>query len=190
MRETFRLSPLPNRLALAEFCNDNGLTGYAAEVGVWLGYYSVPFLDRWKGECMYLIDPWDRLPADEYRDVRNDHFDAGDYGKVVQTFLRFGSRAVMCRMRSNDAAKIISDKLDFVYIDANHAYEHVRNDLSLWWDKLSDRAVLAGHDVFWVNHPGVTQALYEFACGIDAAVELIPGDKPGEAPSFFIRKGF
>ena len=42
----------------------------------------------------------------------------------------------------------MDDSLDFVYIDANHAFDAVNRDLRKWFPKLRNGGVFAGHDYF------------------------------------------
>ena len=43
----------------------------------------------------------------------------------------------MIRANSEIASDIFTDEsLDFVYIDANHAYEYVVQDINLWYTKV------------------------------------------------------
>ncbi len=62
---------------------------------------------------------------------------------------------------SEQAANIFdNNSLDFVYIDASHDYESVKQDLQLWYPKLKTNGIMAGHDYGW---EGVKQAVDEFA---------------------------
>jgi hypothetical protein len=65
------------------------------------------------------------------------------------------------RMDSVLAAKLYKDNsLDFVFIDASHEYQAVKNDIEAWYPKVKDGGVLAGHDYkCWY---GVTRAVDEF----------------------------
>ncbi len=61
---------------------------------------------------------------------------------------------------SVSAAAIFGDgSVDFVFLDANHAYESVSNDLRAWWPKIRPGGTLAGHDYAWT---GVRRAVHEF----------------------------
>ena len=50
-------------------------------------------------------------------------------------------------MFSADAAKMVPDgSLDFVYIDGNHGYDAVLDDLMAWTPKVKEGGFIAGHD--------------------------------------------
>ena len=52
-----------------------------------------------------------------------------------------------------------NDSLDFVFIDADHAYESVKKDLEVWYNKIKPLGIIGGHDY---NNPGVKMAVDEF----------------------------
>ncbi|GAI57889.1 unnamed protein product [marine sediment metagenome] len=49
---------------------------------------------------------------------------------------------------SADAVNLIPDNLDFVYIDGNHAYEFVKEDIKNYWPKVKKGGVFGGHDYY------------------------------------------
>ena len=54
-------------------------------------------------------------------------------------------------LTSVEAAKKIPDEsLDFVYIDACHTYESVKQDIAIWRPKIKPEGFIGGHDY----HPG------------------------------------
>jgi len=59
------------------------------------------------------------------------------------------------------AALYQDHSLDFVFIDANHYYEGVKNDLDAWLPKVKDSGIIAGHDYNPVSWPGVIKAVHE-----------------------------
>lgn len=64
------------------------------------------------------------------------------------------------QMTSIEAAQLYDDNsLDFVFLDADHRYKFVIEDLKAWWPKIKSGKVFAGHDYDW---PGVKQAVDEF----------------------------
>lgn len=65
---------------------------------------------------------------------------------------------------SMEAVKLYADEsLDFVFVDASHEYEDVKNDISHWIKKVKKGGVLAGHD--FNSYPGVTRAVDELLLG-------------------------
>lgn len=53
-----------------------------------------------------------------------------------------------------------NNTIDFIYIDASHNYGSVKKDLNLWYPKLRESGIIAGHDYGWQS---VKQAVDEFA---------------------------
>jgi len=73
---------------------------------------------------------------------------------------------------SVDAAKEFEDEhFDLVFIDANHTYEFVKEDISAWYPKVRVGGVLAGHD-FCNGFPGVQCAVEEYFKPLNKAVSL------------------
>jgi predicted O-methyltransferase YrrM len=73
----------------------------------------------------------------------------------------FADRARLLIMRTADAADLVPDgALDFVFIDADHSYDSVREDIAFWRGKVRQGGWIGGHDY---NHkwPGVVQAVDE-----------------------------
>lgn len=62
---------------------------------------------------------------------------------------------------SSETAQGYDDKsLDFVFIDADHAYENVKRDINAWLPKIKSGGILAGHD-YISTHSGVKRAVDE-----------------------------
>lgn len=62
---------------------------------------------------------------------------------------------------SKDAINIIPNELDFVYIDGNHDYEYVKEDINIWYSKVKEGGIIGGND-FDAGHFGVVRAVLEF----------------------------
>jgi hypothetical protein len=157
--------------------NRRGLVGVGAEVGVRVGRFSEMLLTRWTGARLLSIDPWQSAPADEYVDHNNvEQAVQEDYHRRTVTRLaRFGARSEVLRLTSLEAAEHTDDRtLDFVYIDARHDYDSVREDLHAWFPKLRPGGILAGHDYFDGIYRGtvfgVRRAVDEFCADRGLAV--------------------
>ena len=105
-------------------------TGTGVEVGTFKGEYSKHILNIWNG-TLYMVDVW--RPLDNYIDSNNhSNFENGVYSECIKNTSGFEHRSSMIRADSKLASKIFQDKsLDFVYIDANHAYDFVVEDIKL-----------------------------------------------------------
>jgi predicted O-methyltransferase YrrM len=69
--------------------------------------------------------------------------------------------AEIMEMTSKEASIIIPDgSLDFVFIDANHEYECILEDIKLWTPKVRSGGIVSGHD-YCSLHPGVVKAVSE-----------------------------
>jgi hypothetical protein len=140
---------VPARDELPALLNARGLLGKGVEIGVKTGLYSNELLTFWKGQELISIDPWLSAPAEEYVDrsnVSQDEFEEY-YQQTRERLAPHGSRSTIWRMTSVEAAPRVPDgSLDFVYIDARHDYDSVKEDLAYWCSKVRPGGILAGHD--------------------------------------------
>lgn len=186
--------PLPERLFsredLGTALNGMGLIGSGVEVGVWRGDFARVILDRWQGAKLYLVDAWRHL--DDYRDVSNssDAEHEYNYQATLRAIGPYQSRVEVVRDLSAAAAPQFRDgSLDFVYIDANHKYEHVCQDLALWYPKVKPGGLFAGHDYLDGARPegdfGVKRAVDSFASELGVPVRHT---MEGDWRSWYYRK--
>lgn len=140
---------------------------YAVEVGVREGKNSEAMLDA---GCKRLIcvddypecvEHWIEAkgPVKITREMQ-DAFKAN----MVLGLKKYGDRVRYLNMSSVAASEKIKDgSIDYVYIDADHNYEHVMADILAWYPKVRSGGVLAGHDYAKDGYEGVVQAVQEFA---------------------------
>jgi hypothetical protein len=134
--------------------------GKGVEVGTFKGEFSKDIMENWDG-TLYMVDVWRPLSNEEYLDASNhDNFVNGVYGEAMNNIKGFEDRAIMVRATSEIASHMFEDNsLDFVYIDANHAYDYVVQDIELWYPKVKEGGYLCGHDYIqmdWYNDPNFT----------------------------------
>jgi hypothetical protein len=157
------LLSITDRNLIGDWLNARGMTGAAAEIGVMHGGYSKEVLSRWRGRRYYMVDLWSRQDPTIYREKTSDV----DYDSKYLECTRIAAqdrRIVMIRDYSTQAAKEIPDaSLDFVWIDANHAYDAVKADMDAWWPKMRAGALFAGHDYYnvteWPHYCEVKRAV-------------------------------
>lgn len=137
------------RADLPALCRDLGFTR-GAEIGVWKGAYSAAFCQANPQMHILCVDPWVSYPA--WKDTKNkldsaeaERFMAEAYGIASERLAPLN--CTIARMFSVDAAaKVFDRSLDFVYIDANHGYDAVLEDLETWAPKVKPSGLVAGHD--------------------------------------------
>ena len=170
-----------------------GLSGDGVEVGVFKGEFSDQLLRTWRCNSLVSVDPWRHFPTTEYVDACNlsqaDH--DLNYAETVNRLRRYGKRSRVVRSTSEDAvAQFADESLDFVYLDAQHHYEAVKEDIDLWYPKLKRGGVLGGHDYLdgklRTGQYGVKKAVDEFAASSGFELTLTPEH---DWPSWFVRVG-
>lgn len=148
------------RANLALRCNALGLKT-AVEVGTDRGVFAREFLEHWRGEMLYCVDPYmpyAHMPWDRSMDMMMAMLMVRPHTSRVR-FLKCASYEAATYFRRGEP---LPSEVGFVYLDADHSYEAVREDLLLWWPLIQPGGLLAGDD-FGVQHPGVKEAVIEFA---------------------------
>lgn len=117
--------------------------GVGAEIGVERAVFSKAICTRNPETKLYGIDPWKAYKG--YRDhVTQEKLDAF-YVEASERMKHFNCELI--REDSMTAAKRFEDEsLDFVFIDANHAYEYVLEDIRTWAKKVKKGGIVSGHD--------------------------------------------
>jgi len=131
-----------------------------AEIGVERGVYSKTICQRMLGVKLFLVDPWKAYRG--YREhVSQEKLD-GFYEETKERLRDYDVELV--RKFSVDAAKDFeNESLDFAYLDGNHEYSHVVNDLTAWVPKVKIGGIVSGHDFISRKNP-------EYLMGVIPAV--------------------
>ncbi len=134
-----------------------------AELGLWKGRTFLHLLSTCPDLTMYGVDEW-KLRPDRRKIPGGDTYDnynmQGLHRYVVEHSERFNGRAKILHMSTVDAAKEIPDaSLDFVFIDADHTEDGVRQDIEHWRPKIRRGGFLMGHD--FVGYPTVKKVVEE-----------------------------
>lgn len=160
--------------------NENSLK-QGIEIGVFKGQFSRLLLDQWPG-TLWLVDPWRAFDDEEgYIDASNHKNHQTAYLETMQRLEGLESRAFMLRGLSSDmAGRFTDDELDFAYIDGNHAYNWVKEDIELWWPKIRSGGFIMGHDYLGLENWYQT----EFAEGGKDKHIWMQGPESGDQPIY------
>jgi predicted O-methyltransferase YrrM len=163
-----------NREQIGQFLNYHNLKNIGVELGSFKGQFANTILNNWNGKLL-MVDVWRELPHEEYDDASNhrEHIDA--YSQAMDNLKGFEDRAYMLRMKGEHACDFILDgSLDFVYIDANHTYNAVKEDINLWYPKVKSGGIVMGHDY-------LPDYFYEGKEEKDQALNTFPDGQPEKA---------
>lgn len=114
-----------------------------AEIGVAAGVYSEVLCKLNPGVKLYLIDTWKTYPG--YRAyIKQDALDSF-FAEAKKRLTNYD--VTFIKSFSADAIKQFKDNsLDFVFIDGNHSYNYVLQDIELWIKKIRPGGIISGHD--------------------------------------------
>eukprot|EP00929_Paragymnodinium_shiwhaense_P072484 TRINITY_DN36791_c0_g1_i1.p1 TRINITY_DN36791_c0_g1~~TRINITY_DN36791_c0_g1_i1.p1 ORF type:complete len:433 (-),score=36.08 TRINITY_DN36791_c0_g1_i1:149-1447(-) len=91
---------------------------------------------------------------------------------------RFGKRSRTVRSSSVAAATATNATFDFVFIDADHSYTSVQEDLAAWAPKVRKGGLVAGHDydnrLDQAGVMGVVRAVAEYIANRDVTLHVAP----------------
>ena len=141
-----------------------------AEIGVCGGEHAVSLLKTFDLERLYLIDPYSMYEeyTEGHKKYGRDQKPLCDMEVVAKGLLgSYATRIVWLKELSVNAAKLITEELDFVYIDGNHAESFVMDDIQSYYPLVKCGGVIGGHDFyngFQFEHDGVVNAVTEWAC--------------------------
>jgi len=135
-----------------------------AELGVFEGDFSEILKNSNKFKKLYLVDIFE---GQMYSGDKN-----GNHGKTIDLnvpYQKLLDRYKECSIvnvvkdtSSNFLNSLKDDTLDFVYIDADHSYNAVINDLEISRSKVKNKGIIAGHDYNSFQFAGVFNAVNEF----------------------------
>lgn len=122
----------------------NDLVG--CEVGVWYGDNALNMLQNLHIKKLYLVDPYRRHRIYNGRLFTRQKMD------IIKTLCNDklkGYKDVISFIRMKSVAGsyyVPDDSLDFCYIDGQHKYSFVKEDLKYWYPKIKHGGVFGGHD--------------------------------------------
>ncbi len=129
-----------------------------AEVGVRSGENAIDMLNGIAIDKLFLVDNY--MPYMDGDTLVDAPIQSRYYYKMFKDIRPYFEKVVLVTKSSMMATGLFEDGFfDYVYIDANHQYEFVLDDLNYWWPKVKVGGCFAGHDFPFI---GVKKALDEF----------------------------
>lgn len=154
-----------------DFCIKIPKDGVAVEVGSWMGSSAIFFAEciklSEKNIKFYCVDIWDDSfshPAFTAAINKAKSLNTNLFGLFKLNIKNHNCQDIINPLQGDSKfaiKKFKNNSVDLVFIDADHSYEAVKNDIILWWSKLKIGGIMAGHDYFW-SPDGVKMAVDEF----------------------------
>ena len=119
-----------------------------AEIGVYKGEYTEILLKA--GLKIYGIDPW--TAYSDYDDPDHNRFQEGlDYlyghtQRRLAPYLQNGQCTLVRKTSMEAINDFEGESLDFVYVDGNHHFKYVAEDICEWIKKIKKGGIISGHD--------------------------------------------
>lgn len=133
---------IQNRIELAKHFASLGFTK-GVEVGVADGRYSEILCERVPGLDLVCVDPF----------YRKGHFE-----RATERLQKYDVSII--RKTSMEAVQEFRDGFfDFVFIDGNHQFDYVMEDIIGWARKVRKGGIISGHDYYHFHTSGVIEAV-------------------------------
>lgn len=143
MRTKIKNLNISRRVGLIDLFKEKKFT-FGVEVGTDRGGYAKDILDRMDIVDLYTLDPW--IPYNEGNEVK-DVIKMMEIEKEARETLSKYPNCFIIKDTSMNAVTLFEDEsIDFVFIDGNHEYEYVYEDIVEWTKKVKKGGIIAGHD--------------------------------------------
>lgn len=141
--------PDTGRDFLPEFFKEMGFAN-VAEIGVFRGEYTEVLAKS--GLDVWAIDPWLAYPDYPYYNKDDEQWREDENYNITVERLKPYPNVQIIRKTSMDALVHFEDNsLDAVYIDGNHSFKYVAEDICEWIKKVKPGGWICGHDYFYGN---------------------------------------
>ena len=136
-----------SRNDLPQFFVEMGFT-QGAEIGVDKGEFSLQLAQA--GLKLFAIDPWQSYQ--DYRVTRRQEAFDSFYQETKQRLAPYPNCQIIKKTSMEAVEDFADESLDFVYIDGNHEFRYIAEDLVEWTKKVKKGGVVAGHDYFYTSN--------------------------------------
>lgn len=157
------------------------------ELGVFMGDFSKEIYRKCNPSELYLVDIFPEYMCSGDKDGNNIEY--RDLTNVPINLVGYFNDSNVNIVKSDTISflkKILYEKkiIDVVYIDAEHTYNSVFNELLLSYDIISKNGYLCGHDYCEKQFKGVFDAVNDFCSLKNLTITYLSNDS---LPSYFIK---
>jgi hypothetical protein len=146
------------------------------EIGTLAGDYAELLLNT-KPTCLDLVDVF---MANDWKDLNRFNKD-GHYDFVKNRF-KNNPEVSLHKGYSHDILPTLNKKYDYIYIDANHDYDHVAKDLEYSLPLLADGGIIGFNDYIYDDADYIVYGVIETVC------EFLDKNKDWEVIGFALQE--
>lgn len=138
------------------------------EIGIWMGELSEKLLFNLPYLYLIGVDPFEKaFNSRSYVDSGAKQVRTTDTESYIQAHMmaievyqKYADRSRILALSSAEAEKIFNedDKFDFIFIDGDHSYESVLQDIEMWFPHTKEGGIICGHD-YETKFAGVKKAV-------------------------------
>ncbi len=164
-------------LLLKKYCDDRSLTNVQiAEVGCWTGTSSLVLASitaKFQGKVT-CID-WFKGSSDTPLFNPSKHFNVRKIFEDNIKQYQHGSFIELIEASSEEGVRRFADEsLDIVFLDGDHRYPGIRQDIDMWLPKLKKGGIMCGHDCELTLDKGL-ETLYDYSKDMDILTNIHMG---------------
>ena len=142
-----------------------------AEIGVERGAYSEVLCKRNPNLKLYCVDAWAAYAG--YREhVPQSKLD--DFYEFTRDRLSDYDCELIRAFSMDAISRFAENSLDFVYLDANHEFQQVVNDISEWSKKVRPGGIISGHDFIRRKNKDYYMHVIEAVTGYTSSWQIRP----------------
>lgn len=120
------------------------------EIGVYRGEYTKILAKS--GLKVYGVDPWLAYVEYPYYQFKNEQWREDKNYEITIENIKDYQNVQLIRTTSINALDYFEDEsIDAVYIDGNHSFKYVAEDICNWIKKVKKGGFICGHDYFYGN---------------------------------------
>ena len=137
------------------------------EVGAWFGkstnHLATKIKESQKNINFTTIDTWKGTDNESVQLNIVNAFNGDIFYEFIENTIlskNLGSFNIIKDTSKSASTNFANNSIDFIMIDAGHSYESLKEDISLWYNKVKSGGIISGDD--YTVWEGVTQAADEF----------------------------
>lgn len=139
--------------------------GSILEIGVYQGasILSIEDICKQNNTVIYGIDAWELNAVEDkeaFKTKENLVKSRETIEKIIDKYNLWHIKLI--KARSEEIADTATFKFDLIFIDGDHDYKSVLQDMELYWSKVESGGIMAGHDFVF---PDVERAVKTFLNG-------------------------